>query len=1125
MMEWERVQCTCAESHAFHAVCVDNRCQYNALPPSGATQLAASECLFPGCAPAPDAVALVDRGRDTEIARLWCGCEFAHQWVERVEQYRDMGRSIPCPVCGSLGRPAPPPTPDRPPPRGPRGPPPPPPGGSSGSASGSAPSPGQPQEPPASGAATRDPWSVGPGEGGSGSGSGTWRGATGPPAARSLSEEARQRVARFTQHGIAGRCSECERGRVAVSWGYPAEFKDLLETGDQRRSRCPECSNEDDNNKYQCMHCAAKVCPQHFCRLDSVGRGRPGRRSLPDMEPVPEDHATGGLKGGAKLSDVGCPSYVPPGWKVKLGDSPLPGCRDPSWGLEDRVEATTLAIARCLADVASTEIRWAAGLAPLLTASKEFHAWRFSREPLAAVERIGMLKEPNPFRPDDVVPHFDPRYPSPYAHPWALAVAVAQGAVPAAWIAVLLGPVPAAWLAALSSHVPAVSTAIALFTGFKAAEVVKEGAEVVKASVSETIAVSSIHVEETIGVMAQETQGFIGLAGMLARGLLVASAILTAAWIVRLLLVGRRTWGSGSALVRAGLRALRRWKFLWPTPFAHAQRVPQGLSQNIAALVARARENSRYHRSSGAAALAPALSSIQGPSGEELAAPSALSSCAERRWGPSAELEAAREFWTGLVGRQVSFFYPRSRDCQRRKFFVVGKLDERDSQLHFHVDEDRPEHQGSRYRVAEIVDLMVEVPRRLSQKTRRGPQHVTRCIDGMVRLACEIGPGSRPAQVARSAQDLLGATSGVETAGKARERRTSGLTPKASAPSPPGAAVATAAFGPSGSQRGPLPQDRRMIQVECTAAEEQWGAASFVCRPDLLPRLLRAILGAHSTIDAAVYVCDSRDLCAALAQRMAPEPDQPACRVRIIVDDGEFFRPSSSEQASALASLAEQGAELRRRRPGPHAFAKQHEKLWIIDGQLLISGSCNATNNSLQRCEENQVYCTVARAVEEAVRHYAELWDLAHPVSQEDFDRIVRRYQPRPRADGRSAASADSAEPTSQRDKPDGAGVTGKARERRTSGLAPGPLAPRTQPPHASASIPPPMPSRIASGRDASLQDRWFSADRDQDRDTDPSRNVGSYRIGGAAARGAAAVSSRATARGRSFASADSSQG
>ena len=316
-----------------------------------------------------------------------------------------------------------------------------------------------------------------------------------------------------------------------------------------------------------------------------------------------------------------------------------------------------------------------------------------------------------------------------------------------------------------------------------------------------------------------------------------------------------------------------------------------------------------------------------------------------------------------------------------------------------------------------------------------------------------------------------------------------------------------------------------MIQVECTAAEEQWGAASFVCRPDLLPRLLRAILGAHSTIDAAVYICDSRDLCAALAQRMAPEPGQPACRVRIIVDDGEFFRPSSSEQASALASLAEQGAELRRRRPGPHAFAKQHEKLWIIDGQLLISGSCNATNNSLQRCEENQVYCTVARAVEEAVRHYAELWDLAHPVSQEDFDRIVRRCQPQPRADARSAASADSAEPTSQRDKPDGAGVTGKARERRTSGLAPGPLAPRTQPPHASASIPPPIPSRIASGRDASRQDRWFSAERDQDRDTGPSRNVGSYRIGGAAARGAAAVSSRATARGRSFASADSSQG
>ena len=113
------------------------------------------------------------------------------------------------------------------------------------------------------------------------------------------------------------------------------------------------------------------------------------------METVPEDRATGGLKGGTKLRDVGGPSYLPPAWKAKLGESPPPGCLDPSWGLEGRAEVAALSIVRFLTVVASRGIRWTEELKPLLTTSKDFHAWRFTCEPSPAVDRICMLREPS----------------------------------------------------------------------------------------------------------------------------------------------------------------------------------------------------------------------------------------------------------------------------------------------------------------------------------------------------------------------------------------------------------------------------------------------------------------------------------------------------------------------------------------------------------------------------------------------------------------------------------------------------------------------------------------------------------------------------------------------------------
>ena len=60
-----------------------------------------------------------------------------------------------------------------------------------------------------------------------------------------------------------------------------------------------------------------------------------------------------------------------------------------------------------------------------------------------------------------------------------------------------------------------------------------------------------------------------------------------------------------------------------------------------------------------------------------------------------------------------------------------------------------------------------------------------------------------------------------------------------------------------------------------------------------------------------------------------------------------------------------------------------HAKLWVIDGCLLLTGSCNATRNGLENNMEHSLWCAETVAVCEAATTFERIWNHSHAT---DFE-------------------------------------------------------------------------------------------------------------------------------------------
>ena len=111
--------------------------------------------------------------------------------------------------------------------------------------------------------------------------------------------------------------------------------------------------------------------------------------------------------------------------------------------------------------------------------------------------------------------------------------------------------------------------------------------------------------------------------------------------------------------------------------------------------------------------------------------------------------------------------------------------------------------------------------------------------------------------------------------------------------------------------------------------------------------------------------------------------------VQVIVDLHQFENSSANNQHWMMKKLLTYGAKLRKRRcersGADEKYAAQHEKVWILDGELLLLTSMNATRNSVTNCEEAGVFLRTEREIQFQEAHFDSLFAGAQPVSLEQL--------------------------------------------------------------------------------------------------------------------------------------------
>ena len=177
--------------------------------------------------------------------------------------------------------------------------------------------------------------------------------------------------------------------------------------------------------------------------------------------------------------------------------------------------------------------------------------------------------------------------------------------------------------------------------------------------------------------------------------------------------------------------------------------------------------------------------------------------------------------------------------------------------------------------------------------------------------------------------------------------------------------------------------------------------------------LERRFQAAEGSIVGALYCIDDAELVRALSLKARDKVE-----VRLVLDESQMRNPSCSMQLERVLELIEQGASVYRLRVGP-GFAILHHKLWVVDGETLLSGSVNPTRHGLTCNEEHLLEIRHVGAVSEALAHIEGLIARATLVTKTYVSEQVhsrserrrptsasaRRRQPPP-SDGGAAASA-----------------------------------------------------------------------------------------------------------------------
>ena len=174
----------------------------------------------------------------------------------------------------------------------------------------------------------------------------------------------------------------------------------------------------------------------------------------------------------------------------------------------------------------------------------------------------------------------------------------------------------------------------------------------------------------------------------------------------------------------------------------------------------------------------------------------------------------------------------------------------------------------------------------------------------------------------------------------------------------------------------------------------------FCTGPAMKIALEQRFRGAEGSIAGALYCFDDAEVVRILSLKA-----RDGVQVRLVLDESQVRKPSCSMQLQRMLELIEWGASVYRLRVGT-GFAILHHKLWVVDGETLLSGSVNPTHHGLTCNEEHLLEIKHAGAVSDALAHIEGLIARATLVTTAYVSELI--HTQREQRERRRSASASA---------------------------------------------------------------------------------------------------------------------
>ena len=153
------------------------------------------------------------------------------------------------------------------------------------------------------------------------------------------------------------------------------------------------------------------------------------------------------------------------------------------------------------------------------------------------------------------------------------------------------------------------------------------------------------------------------------------------------------------------------------------------------------------------------------------------------------------------------------------------------------------------------------------------------------------------------------------------------------------------------------------------------------------------------SFDGFQYVFDHPRCCNILCEKLTSS----TVKGRLILDRNQFFNCPCARQPQRLRELMNAGAQIRVFKPDKGGYSSMHAKTWLFDGEVVITGSPNTTENGLTNNEEELWKLQLPQCAQFVRDHFEKVWNGSLPVTGEDVENAEEKVQWR-RSRSRSAS-------------------------------------------------------------------------------------------------------------------------